>query len=418
MVFVPLIFFSYILYSIVKRHGFDISACITLMYVIISLFSAFLGNYDHVFPYGNYSEVEIGIIPTFVYCMTIGLGIYPFYLFNSNKKRTLKIIRNTRYLDVVVYSYLFVFVFLIIVFWKDILFRMAYGDMGELRQMQYAGILPNAMDTKGGLVRFVGGIFTIIGDGAYFLIPCFFYSLCILGKSQLYNFFILIGSVTPVLLGFIDIDRSKTAFWILLFILSYFMFKPYIVKKEQKRVLRKMAFFVVGMMVLYLAVVTISRFGERDDGASGGLLVYLGQPFINFCEIWDKIDTNHFFVARVLPLTTFAIDGYSGIKGVEDFIEVSGNSGLHLNVFHTYIGTFLVDMGHVATIIIPLFFFFITNKVLGMYNNRTTISLATLIVVFAFGAILQCGIIVYFYTTVPRALAFWFFLWYSSRFYK
>ena len=223
MVFVPLLFFLIVFFSIIKRNGFDLSACITLMYVIISFFSAILGNYDHMFPYGNYSQVEIGVIPTFVYCFTIGIGIYPFYRMNSNKPRTLKIIKNTRYLDILVYGYLFVLVFLVAVFWQDILFRMLFGDMGELRQMAYEGLLPNAMDTKGGIIRVVGGLFTIIGDGAYFLIPCFFYSLCALKKSQLYNFSILLGSVIPVLLGFIDIDRSKTTFWILLFIMSFFM---------------------------------------------------------------------------------------------------------------------------------------------------------------------------------------------------
>ena len=419
MVIIPFVFFLSLLYFIYKRNGFDLSACITLMYVVITFFSAILGNYDYEFRYGNYSKVEIGVIPTFVFCLSIALCIYPFYKFNSNKPRILKTVENTWFLDILVYVYLFVLLFLVAVFWQDILFRIALGDFGELREMEYAGMLPNAMDTKGGIIRVIGGLCTIIGDGAYFLIPCFFYSLCALKKSVAYNFSILLASVTPVLLGFIDIDRSKTAYWILILIMSYFLFKQYITTKSQKAILKKMLFVVMGVMILYLAVVTISRFGDRDEGTSGGLLVYLGQPFINFCEIWNNIDTNHFYPQHVTPLLTFFTQGAAGSQEVNEFIiSYASRYGLHLNVFYTFIGVFLVDMGHFAAILIPFLIFGITNAIIPRYHNRNTISLASLIVVFAFGAILQCGIIVYFYTTVPRALAFWFFLWYSSRFFK
>lgn len=419
MLYIPFIFFSFLLYKIIKKNGFDVSACITSMYVVISFFSIILGHDDHEYPYGNYSKVEISFIPTFVYCSTIGLCIYPFYKYNSNQERTLKKIRDTRFLDVIVYGYLFVFIFLIAVFWKDILFRIAFGDLGELRNMQYAGQLSNALDTKGGIIRVIGGLFTVIGDGAYFLIPCFFYSLSTLRKSRLYMFFILLGSLTPVILGFIGIDRSKTAFWICLFILSFFMFRKYLVTKEQKKILMQMFAVVGSFLLFYLAAVTISRFGERDEGTSGGLLVYLGQPFINFCNIWDNIDTNHFFFSRALPLTTFALYGSSGTEELVDYIISSySRSGLHLNVFFTFIGMFLVDMGHFAAIIVPILLFLIINKVTESFRPKKFVTLSSMIVLFAFATILQCGIVTYFYTVVGRALSFWFFIFYSRRFFR
>lgn len=419
MILLPLLFFLSVFYIIIKNNGFDISACITLMFVIVSFCGVILGNYDYQFRYENYSKIEIGIIPTIIYCFSIGICIYPFYKFNSNKKRSLIKIRHPFFLDILVYFYFFVFVFLLLVFWKDILFILAYGDMGELRQMQYEGVLSNALATKGGIVRVIGGLFTIVGDGAYFLLPIFFYSLCLLNKGRLYLLIILLGSITPVLLGFINIDRSRTAFWILLFILSFFLFKPYIELKSQKRKLKQLFGLIGGVLIMYLAVVTISRFGDRDEGASGGLLVYLGQPFINFCKIWDNIDSDHFFVSRVLPLTTFFLYGSSGTEEVIDYVMTSGSrTGLHLNVFFTYVGLFLVDMGHIAAILVPLMMFVIINSVIMKYRRGLSISLHSIIVVFAFAAVLQCGIITYFYTTVPRALSFWFFIWYSYRYLK
>ena len=404
-----------------KRNGFDVAACITLMYVITTFFSVILGNYDYQFKYENYSDIEIGIIPTFVFCFTIGICIYPFYKYNSNKPRVLKVISpsGVSFFNILVYLYLAVFILLIAIFWEDILFRLLFGNMGELRDMQYAGELTNVLDTKSGPIRRIGGILTILGDGAFFLIPCFFYSLCVLKKKTLFNFIILLGSLSPVVLGFIYIDRSKTAFWIMLFILSYVMFKQYIITKEQKTLLKKMVFTVGGLLILYLAVVTVSRFGEKDGGSSGGLLVYIGQPFLNFCNIWNNIDSNHFFTSRVLPLTTFAIHGSSGTEEIIEYIITSpSRTGLHLNVFFTFVGMFLVDMGHFAAILVPIILAFIITLSINKHSINSSVSLNSIIVVFAFAAILQCGIIIYFYTTVPRALAFWAFIFYSKKFLK
>lgn len=416
MIFIPSLFFSFILYKIIRKNGFDLSACITSMYLLISIFAAILGNYDYEFPYGNYSKVSIGIVPTFVYCFSIGICIYPFYIFNSNKKRTLFTLKHPKYVDLLVYVYFLTFLLLLAIFWKDILFRIFYGDMGELRQLQYAGLLENALDSKGGAIRRIGGLLTIIGDGAYFMIPIFFYALCKMGKSTLYLLMILLGSVTPVLLGFINIDRSKTAFWICIFLMTFFLFRPYINSEKKKETLKRLIIIVGGILLLYLTVVTISRFGERDEGTSGGLLVYLGQPFINFCNIWEHIDSNHFFISRVLPLTTFIFDGGHGNDEIVDYIMSSASrTGLHLNVFFTFVGMFLVDMGRIAAIVIPLFQFLISKKILLKSSKNHCLSIHDLLLVFSFAVVLQCGIIIYFYTTVPRVLAFWFFILYSKH---
>ena len=419
LLFFPFIFFLLLFFAIVKRNGFDISACITLMFLTTSFFGAILGSYDYEFKYGNYSTVEINLLPCLFYCFMIGLCIYPFFLYKSNKPRPLKRIKNETFFDVIVYTYIVTFFVLIAIFWQDILFRIAFGDMDTLRQMQYNGQLQNALDRGGGVIRVIGGLLTIVGDGAYFMIPFFFYSICKLKKGALYNFLLLLSSISPVLLGFINIDRSKTAFWILLFILSFVMFRPYIVTKRQKRFLRTMIFSVVGMLLFYLAVVTISRFGERDEGTTGGLLCYLGQPFINFCSIWDNIESDHFFSTRVMPLTSYFITGDTGTEQVLELVESTlQKTGIHINVFFSFLGMFLVDTGHFGVVLISLLLFLVTLKVLNIYKLKNEQTLASIVVVCAFATIFQCGIVTYFYTTVGRALSFWFFIWYSHRFFK
>lgn len=419
MLYFPLAFFLFLFFIIRKRNGFDVSACITLMYLTTAFFGAILGSYDYEFKYGNYSKVEIGLLPTLFYCIAIGSCIYPFYRYNSNKSRELKKIKNTLFFDIIVYVYIGTFVVLLLIFWQDILFRIAFGDMDTLRQMQYEGQLPNALDRGNGLVRVIGGLLTVIGDGAYFMIPFFFYSICKLNKSGFYNFMLLLSSISPVLLGFINIDRSKTAFWILLFILSLVIFRPYIVTKKQKRFLRTMILSVVGLLFFYLAVVTISRFGERDEGTTGGLLCYIGQPFINFCSVWDNIPYDHFFTTRIFPISSYFLSGGTGTDEIVDLVESTLlTTGVHINVFFSYLGMLLVDTGHFGVLFISVFIYIVTFKVLEIFRPKKEQSLASIIAIFALATILQCGIVTYFYTTVGRALSFCFFIWYTNRFFK
>lgn len=86
--------------------------------------------------------------------------------------------------------------------------------------------------------------------------------------------------------------------------------------------------------------------------------------------------------------------------------------------FFSFVGFFLVDMGHVAACVIPLAFLCISTRYINRYIKRRVASLSSFIVLFAFGIVIQCGIITYFYTSIPRVVAFWIFIFLSELFYK
>ena len=160
------------------------------------------------------------------------------------------------------------------------------------------------------------------------------------------------------------------------------------------------------MIVVYLALVTISRFGERDSGTEGGLLVYIGQPIINFCNIWDNLWTDNITTVRVLPITNFIL----GQKPLDS------DYGVHINVFTSFVGVFLIDIGHLGAILIPLFISFVTSLFLRSYKNSLTLTLRMSIIIVGIGTIVQCGIIGYYYITVGRVFTFFMFLFLSRCF--
>lgn len=417
MVFIPFLFFSYAFIRIIKRNGFDVSACMILMYIATSFASILLSFIDYDFGYDNYSKIEIAFTPTIVYCTFIGLCIYPFFKYNSNRHRKVLFLKNLTLFNWVSYLYIAVFFLILYIFKDDYLIRIAYGNFDELRKMSYAGELSKVVDNYSGILRFVVTLLTTCGEGAYFMIPFFFYSVCFLHKKKLFNSLLLISSLSPVLIGFLDIDRSKTVFWVLLFMISFCFFRPYI-NAEQKKKLRLVVMLVGCILVLYLAFVSVSRFGDRDEGALGSFLCYLGQPFINFCKIWDNVWMDNLYTQRVLPLTNYLFMNNNGSEITLYVNEVFQKTGVHINVFFSFLGMFLVDMGHLWAIIIPSGMFLVFVKIVNKGIRRRTTSLSTFIIFFSIAIIIQCGIITYFYTNIARVITFWMFVVLAKMFSK
>jgi oligosaccharide repeat unit polymerase len=374
-----------------------------------SFASALLGNYDVQFDYLNYSKVEISIIPAFLYCFLISICIYPFYIFNSNKRRKIKKIQNEKLFDYIVYFYFFVFVTLLVVFWKDAIFRLSYSDLNELRMMNYSGNLDNVTDNLSGITRVIVGLISKFGECSYFMFFFFFYGVCFLKRSKAFLMMAFLSTLSPVLLGIIGIDRSQTVWWIAILFLCYILFRPYILTESAKKLVKKLAIVALSLTLSYLAIVTISRFGERDTGSSGNFLNYLGQPFINFCLIWDKVWTDDFITNRLLPFTNYVILGNPTTQ-ISDYLQKTYlSSGVHLNVFFSFVGFFLVDLGHVAAVVFPLLMYVIFRQVIPS-NKGGYIGFPKLFLVFALGIIIQCGIVTYFYTSLARTMSFVLFL--------
>ena len=391
---IPVVHFLLLFIYIIRRNGFDISAGMVSLYLITSLAGLILGNLDMDFNYENYSRIEIELLPILVYCLCITICIFPFILYNSNKKRELRQIKNIDFFSKIVYVYLFVFIFLIILFFDQLIFMFFYGDLGEMRDMTYAGELTTAIDRLSGLPKKIAGIMTIFGDGAYMMIPFFFYSFTRLNKSTRFNFLILISSLSPVLLGIVNVDRSKTTFWILLFFLSFLFFRQYIVTKKQKRIIKIFCLIVGSALLLYLAAVTISRWDDTDQGILYNVLCYLGQPVINFCNIWSNLPDDHFFIHRIFPFYSLMGGSFDEIK---DFtISVYSQTGVHVNVFFSFVGMFLVDMGHFAAVILPIIIALFELSILNKARFKRTVGMKDMLIVFALGSMVQCGIITYY----------------------
>lgn len=413
MIFVPFLFFAWWLNANFKRSGFNAASCMMLAYFVTSFFAIILYFQDASIEYENVVQVNIGVIPTLIYCFLIFLGIKPFCKFYSKGAKSLSPNVNTKLFNIISYTYILTFFVLILIFRNDLLMRLVYGDLLELRNQSYSGELDNAVNHMSGIMRIVATIFTTLAEGGYIMLVFFFYSICMLNKKKLFNVLLLISSLSPIIIGIIGIDRSKTVYWIVLFALAYSFFLPYFSSKVKTFVI-KLSLLIGIALGAYLFMVTVARFGEYDSGSQGGFLYYIGQPFINFCTLWENISVPDVETYRVFPIYHY-FAGTSGMELIAHLDRIERSSGIAANVFFSYPGMFLVDIGHLAAIIIPLLIYMIINSTINKIGRKSQYSLSDFIILFELGTIIQCGFITYFYTSMPRAVCFWLFIFLSNK---
>lgn len=407
MIAVPLIYFSILLLIIIRKHGFDASASMTSLYVLTSFFAVLVKIFD-VTPL---SDIEIKWIPTFFYCFLISLTIYPFYRFNTNKIQDIKL-PNSKLFNIIVYIYFTSFI-------VSLIFNISYlreiittGNFGELRNEMYKGGLENGMSNLSGILKYILMPFSIISISSYVMLMFYFYSITFLNKSKLFNIIIFVSSLSVVVQGILTIDRSKIFYYLLFLYLVIVIFKRFIHKK-QRRAIRSVLFIAVSLMLVYFVAVTISRFGKSDMGSGYAFLAYAGQPFIYFCEFWDKLNIPKKSFQMIFPFFSEYIIGNS--QGRDWINYIDANSGLPADVFFSSIGMFVRDVGKLLAVLFTFTFSGLSIAFIRPVRGGT-ISFGRLLIFFLFAIIPQAGIMSYFYNRSYKTMSLIFLLFISSFF--
>lgn len=386
MIYVPFIYFSALFIYIYKKNGIDVSSYIVALYIITSFFAILIHHFD----YQPLSQYKLSIIPTIVYCGLVSLAIYPIFRFKSNNINGISF-RNIKFINFITYFYFLSFIILVIAYKDDIIFRFTNGDFGEMRGdddlglRQYPGIFESILLP----IRAFAHL-------SYIMIFIFFFSISFLRKSTFFNFMAITGSLPVILIGILGIDRSKSFYWIIILGLSIVLFWKYIDKKKKIKIIPIVSTFLI-LTVIYMVLVTNSRFGERDTGNKGGVITYAGQSYINYCYFWDNFENPGGLSTKYLfPATHYWIIGdYQG--------EVAYQKDLHLKTrkdpgfFYSYLGSFLVDSNKPGPFIFTILYLLLCSLIFR--KNKGVIGFENLFYVFFLLIIPACGTIAYIYTS-------------------
>ena len=407
MLYIPFLYFTCLLIYVIKKYGISIGACMIGSYVLSSFFSIILYTSNYNYFLVDFGRIEITFIPTVIYSLLLSFSIYPFIRMDSHSEISLQPIKNKKIFSLLTGIFFIAFILLIFLFGEQFIFNLMFGNLGELRTEALSSG-QSLTDKLSGISRIISTPVIIIGHVAYFAIPLFFYNLCFNPGKKIINSILLLSSLSPVFLGVLNVDRSKTFYWVLLFIMCFFLFKKYIVEKSQRIFLRRIGFVVLGVLLLYFISVSISRFGERDSGAEGGFIIYAGQSFLNFVNLWDNYNNPDFTFARVFPFFNYFFGSNIQVSEWNDMAYLK--SGMHINIFFTYLGMFLVDLGKLSVFVAVFVVNRIASCLVRRQNNRRIIFLSDILILFAVAIIVQCGVISYFYSGIDRFIGLFFIL--------
>lgn len=408
MIFIPCAFFLVYFLKQFKKKGFDVGAYMALLFLITSTFAIYLRFVDYQWDINmdDMSRIHLGVYPTLVYCLLIGLCIIPYARINTNEIRTFMPFKGVKVLDYIVWMSFFSMIFLLIIYMGDVLSALLSGNMYDVRNTEKTS---TPITRLTGTLRYVGAVANKISNASYLLLPYYFYSKCFLRKSRLYNAAILLSTTPPIFMSIIMADRSVTTFYLMQFLLAFLIFKPYMNLRVKKNVYKTLVIFV-GILLVYLVFTTISRFSRIEGGVGFNLFRYIGQPYLNFCLVWDGMNDMPTFYDRVFPITSTILGLNRGAELMEYVRLVNETRGVHINVFFSFIGMFIVDVGRVAAILIPIVLFLLSLLGTNPLRRGGTINLFNVYCIYILGIINVCGIITYYYSSIERALPAYIYL--------
>lgn len=391
--------FAYFLFLTIlwyRKYGFNIGVYAACLYALTSFFSCLYITSVSGVSYQRYINLE----PTIVYWILVTLVIWPFNRIRLGKKIVLGNAVNL--FEKIGWAHIVLFFVVLGLLATDVVMILTSGDVASMRTK---GSGMGLSQINSGIVR----AFVIsFSELSIMMIPFFMYGITHLKLSKTFKYGLLISSFSLLVLGMSYVDRSKVFFYIIIFGLSFVIFKSYFTKSQKKKLFIPAA-IGLGLLLTYLLFVTNQRFGDGSY-AEDSIISYAGQSFLNFCKFYESYtplkENYHLF----FPVTYyFFIDGYNGMVGVGE--EVFWATGLFINVFYTFLGSVLVDSGKMGMVIFAIIIFLFEIIIIHTYRGRI-IKFSTILLLYIVAIIPTTGIIAYYYSEPIKSIGLylWLFL--------
>ena len=398
MIAVPFIYFTLLTIYLIRKHrGIDISAFIIMVYAFSALCSILLDVFWIYDINGVCEKMPISPLATICYCGLITLAIVPFSTINSQDLQKVEL-QKEWLMDAFSWVLIITFFTTLIGIFSD-LEIVLHSDLKEIRDDVY----DNTEEVKLSGIQYLLAIpETLFSRFSPVAILFYYINIAQKRKSQLFNWVLLLSSLTPVIKAVIIAGRTQPIYWFLTFFALYFFFRPMLDKEQRRHALFPFVFFG-SIVALFIAAVTIARFAtagiSNDTGAFKSLLAYSGQSFINFNNFFCNYTFHSAHFDRILPLTNYFIlhPGWN----LDDYRDLIWSySGMNIGVFFTFLGDLLVDLGYMGMFIFVLLFSILSFWVCKSANQDGIIFLSRLLIILVLLLMPLQGIFYYSYYKV------------------
>lgn len=362
MNYIPAIYFSILTGILFMKRGLDACTYISLIYTATSLFAVgidIMGLSPNLVSFAS-------LLPTILYCLLLTLFIVPVYFIDLSAYKGIKF-RSQKFLRLVTYAYFASLVCFLLAYMNDLKFIISYGDFGELKNLVYEGDAYQLTSYPSIIELFLYPVRVIVGSSVI-MIFIFFFNITFLKEKWWINVMAVVSSGSVIVDGILHIDRSSTFFWVLLLGLSVSMFWNFMQPK-----IKSIAIGFTTVLVLaaatYALAVTKDRFEDRDGGSEGGIVMYLGQPYYHFCEIWDYYPAPDGITTKSLfpSLHVFLLKDYAGAVAYQQ--EMGLKTNMDLGVFYTHLGSFMLSAGNFGPFMITIVYLLVFYLIMKDDNS-------------------------------------------------
>lgn len=391
MYLIPFVYFTALtVYLWYRSKNFDVAVYMSLLYTITSACCVImvLGNMlEGSGVLFNGFEPELGLVPTVLYCCLLTLTIIPFHLIKVDK---LESIGNRHPKILFLFSLMLFAQFLLNTYLvADSTMSVLNGDLNDVREAHYNDEMSLA-DVKAASMPYVLRLFNYLNYTTILALPLFFYYTCMEKRSLWLTSCLLLASLSGPLKAIQAADRAELILYVEMFVFCVIFFKKHLTSGLKKLFLcAGVPFVIIG--VVYLTAVSMARFDKTDEGASGSVLQYAGQSYLNFCYFYDNADPNLIYTQRETPVIShvFFNTSYGEVKE-----ERTAKEGFFIGVFATHVGAWMLDVGVVGAVMLSVLFSLACLYVVKYYN-RTEYDVSDVLMLFIFATVPIFGIFYY-----------------------
>ncbi|MBO8440454.1 MAG: oligosaccharide repeat unit polymerase [bacterium] len=393
MALIPFIYFTSLLVYVYSRHkAYDVACYVISLYVVTSLCAVLLQFFDlyETAGYLNYSHPSL--LASCSYCILLTVALLPFIRLKTSSIHRISL-RKKKLFKGICYGAFMVFLLTLFFVSKEIPSILARG-IEERRADFYNGDIENFQSNLSGIAFALSWITNIFKFFSPLMLLFFFYSITYMNNSLSFNLMLFLSTLSQPIYAVINVDRTNFVYYLLMFCFCYVLFKDKFSASLKNKV-KIFLLVIVSVFALYIAIVSIARFNDRDGGVWGSVLRYAGQPYMNFCYFFDCYDNVHKSFVRIFPMTHHFL--FEKEYGREYMEYVFDNTGFFIGIFSTFLGDWMIDLGKSGMVCALLLFSFMSYFFLREGNFQSEVDFSWCIKLFIFISVPIFGIFYYRY---------------------
>lgn len=346
-----LLFFASWFFYNKKKYGYNASSLLIGLYLASNLALFFLCSIG----YNDYSFEKVYLDATIYHVITLWLFMMPVVRV-GNKLDVRNLVISDNLLSQVSLTLIVIGCLTILLSIPGIKAVLSFDTFEGAREAAIWGD-----EFKGfysyGLIGYVATIGMITPAFAIFVA---FYRLFIQKKADSIFYLLMITSTSGGIMNLTIAGRDGLVRWFMFVILNIAIYRKQFNIKIIPNFIKVSFLALTFATIAFFIVITLSRFGEENAQLS--IVDYLGMSSLWFSELYKGVGTDYLFgFSSIFPI----------LPGGMNSLDIAKmNLNFSTSSFHTFVGTFVLDVGTFFTFIMAILFNVIYSTVSRSRNCK------------------------------------------------